>query len=266
MGRLEKIVVLTVLFLVAVILGVSLNQGGDPGGPAPAEVLAAGPQEPEPGPASPRGAQPGEAPPGALSSTLAEDPPPAAVPEPEPEPPLAPAPDLPEPGLAEPTDPSEEVPPAPAQPPPASRPQTGGLLTTEGLREGLRAEEMIYTWAAGDTFAALARRYYGSESEVSRLRKANEGRKEVDLQAGDRIFVPAGPGEPTERLTPSEQAAGRLSDGVYHVEAGDMLGKIAQRFYGSASKWRLIYEANRDVLASPDDLHVGMALRIPKID
>jgi nucleoid-associated protein YgaU len=154
---------------------------------------------------------------------------------------------------------------APEEPAPAPRPEPGRLLTTEGLREGLRPEEMIYTWAEGDTFAVLARRYYGAESQATRLRKANEGRSETTLRAGDRIFVPVA-SEATQRLTPSEQAAGQWVGGVYHVEAGDMLGKIAQKVYGSASKWRLIYEANRDVLASPDDLQVGMALRIPKID
>ena len=66
MGRLEKIVVLTVLFLVAVILGVSLNQGGDPVEAAPEETLAQAPQRPAAGAHSPQTGQEGPA--GAFSA------------------------------------------------------------------------------------------------------------------------------------------------------------------------------------------------------
>ena len=50
---------------------------------------------------------------------------------------------------------------------------------------------------------------------------------------------------------------------VYTVQAGDTLSSIAQLFYADPAEWRLIYEANRDRLAGPDTLQVGMALRIP---
>lgn len=47
----------------------------------------------------------------------------------------------------------------------------------------------------------------------------------------------------------------------YTVRAGDTPGGIARRFYGSASKYRLILEANR--LDSATGLRVGQTLRIP---
>jgi len=47
------------------------------------------------------------------------------------------------------------------------------------------------------------------------------------------------------------------------VEAGDTLSKIAQRYYGDASLYRQIFEANRDQLKDPDLIKVGQKLRIP---
>jgi hypothetical protein len=50
---------------------------------------------------------------------------------------------------------------------------------------------------------------------------------------------------------------------VYTVQANDSLSRISFKMYGNASKWRTIYEANRDVLPSVKHLRIGMRLRIP---
>jgi nucleoid-associated protein YgaU len=47
------------------------------------------------------------------------------------------------------------------------------------------------------------------------------------------------------------------------VVDGDSLRSLAQRYLGSSDRYMEIYEANRDVLASPDLLRIGMRLRIP---
>ncbi len=49
----------------------------------------------------------------------------------------------------------------------------------------------------------------------------------------------------------------------YTVKKGDTLGDIAGRFYGSKNLWRRIYNANSNVLKSPDDIKPGMKLFIP---
>ncbi len=52
---------------------------------------------------------------------------------------------------------------------------------------------------------------------------------------------------------------------TYVVKPGDTLGTIAQRVYGDATKWRVIYDANRDVIGdNPDSVKVDMKLKIPK--
>ena len=50
----------------------------------------------------------------------------------------------------------------------------------------------------------------------------------------------------------------------YHeVKAGDTLSKIAQQYYGDASLYPTIFEANRDILKDPNVIKVGQKLRIP---
>ena len=49
----------------------------------------------------------------------------------------------------------------------------------------------------------------------------------------------------------------------YTVKAGDTLSKIAEKVYGDAAKFNDIYEANKDVLSSADDIKVGQTLKIP---
>ncbi len=50
----------------------------------------------------------------------------------------------------------------------------------------------------------------------------------------------------------------------YVVQEGDSLSKIARRFYQDRRKWKLIFDANRDVLKTPDTLRVGWSLCIPQ--
>ena len=50
---------------------------------------------------------------------------------------------------------------------------------------------------------------------------------------------------------------------IHVVAQGDSLTAIAQKYYGDASKWNKIFEANRDILPSANSLQIGQKLRIP---
>jgi nucleoid-associated protein YgaU len=50
---------------------------------------------------------------------------------------------------------------------------------------------------------------------------------------------------------------------TYTVQPGDNLSKISKQFYGDASKYLKIFEANKDKLADPDKIKTGMELLIP---
>ncbi|MFM2375888.1 MAG: hypothetical protein RLZZ165_985 [Bacteroidota bacterium] len=51
----------------------------------------------------------------------------------------------------------------------------------------------------------------------------------------------------------------------YTVVSGDTLGKIAKAQYGDASKYPLIFEANKPMLKSADLIYPGQVLRIPAL-
>jgi nucleoid-associated protein YgaU len=66
--------------------------------------------------------------------------------------------------------------------------------------------------------------------------------------------------EPSDRRPgDDEQAKWRR----YVVQSGGTLSHIALRLLGDAARWQEIYELNRDELVSPDELPVGLELRIP---
>jgi nucleoid-associated protein YgaU len=50
---------------------------------------------------------------------------------------------------------------------------------------------------------------------------------------------------------------------TYTVQKGDTLSHISKHFYGKASKWNAIFEANRDQLDDPDRIKPGQVLKIP---
>jgi LysM repeat protein len=50
----------------------------------------------------------------------------------------------------------------------------------------------------------------------------------------------------------------------YIVQKGDTLQKISEKVFGTTQKWKSIYEANKNVLKSPDRIRAGQKLVIPK--
>ena len=67
---------------------------------------------------------------------------------------------------------------------------------------------------------------------------------------------------------PSKWAASPAPSSVdsYKVQKGDSLWSIAAKpeVYGKATRWRDLYEANRDLLKSPNDVRAGMSLKVPR--
>ena len=50
---------------------------------------------------------------------------------------------------------------------------------------------------------------------------------------------------------------------TYTVQPGDTMQKIAQAVYGDGSRWKEIFEANRDTISDPNLIQVGQELVIP---
>ncbi len=105
------------------------------------------------------------------------------------------------------------------------------------------------------------------------LRTAN-GRVDTDallralIQAGNG----SGPARNPEDIIPTgagvevrvvQEAGQTVPYYFYTVQEGDSLGAIALNFYGDAALYKVIYEANRRLLSSPDRIRIGQRLRIP---
>ena len=73
------------------------------------------------------------------------------------------------------------------------------------------------------------------------------------------ISAPAAAAAAAAAATPSGGATAK----TYQVQPGDNLGKIAEKFYGHASQYMKIFEANKDQLSDPDKIRAGMTLNIP---
>lgn len=56
------------------------------------------------------------------------------------------------------------------------------------------------------------------------------------------------------------------SGGTTHIiERGDVLTSISKTYYGTTTKWRIIFDANRDVIPNENSLTVGVEIVIPEL-
>ena len=53
-------------------------------------------------------------------------------------------------------------------------------------------------------------------------------------------------------------------DQPYTIQSGDNLSKIAEKFYGAASKYQTIAQHNG--ISNPDHIQVGQSINIPPVD
>ena len=182
-------------------------------------------------------------------------------------------------------------------------PDEGDATRREELEDKKRFRRGVYLVQEGESAWELAERFLGSGARHVEIEAANPkifagGRS---MQEGDRLRIPlAAPArgestvpetegrtvsETSEKLkaeSPSDDStveesspsplevppkpkpdAGPRKPRLHRVERDENLTKIAQRFYQDPEGWRTLFEANRDVLDSPDLVREGMTLKIP---
>ena len=93
--------------------------------------------------------------------------------------------------------------------------------------------------------------YLEAEAAIAKARMEINN-KELNVQP-DRIMVD------DEKLQMDEEG----NPVVYEVNDGEWLASIALKLYGSKAFWGYLYEVNRDMLHSPDDVKAGMELYLP---
>jgi hypothetical protein len=83
-------------------------------------------------------------------------------------------------------------------------------------------------------------------------------------QGKEKGESPAGrPETPVVESRQMKPAGGRDEAGLYTVKPGDTLIIISEQNYGTYEKWKDIYEANRETIASPVLIFPGQKLRLP---
>ncbi len=154
-----------------------------------------------------------------------------------------------------------------ADEPPVAYPGSRSYKPPPGETATVASQRVTHTISEGETLGVIARTYYGSSSLYPQLIKLNPGLDPLKLQIGQVIVVKAGSAPPPEKTAaakPPTRARGDVGVERFHVvKAGENLGTIAQQELGSVRFLDDLFEANRDILSSPDAISVGQRLRIP---
>ena len=103
------------------------------------------------------------------------------------------------------------------------------------------------------------------------LRPAAESRADVeDMMAECVRKLAAGPvaalaptPPPAAAVAPAVEPPAAPAQQFHVVQAGENLATISTRYYGTPSKWKLIFNANQGRLADANNLRVGTRLEIP---
>lgn len=90
---------------------------------------------------------------------------------------------------------------------------------------------------------------------------------EVDNQSdAEKIALAVGHVEGVSSVDNQIEVAVKKPESKYHtVEEGDWLSKIAKTYYGDATKFDVIFEANKPMLSDPDKIYPGQVLRISNL-
>ena len=68
---------------------------------------------------------------------------------------------------------------------------------------------------------------------------------------------------PPSTAPTATRADGPAAERIHVVEKGDTLSALSKKYYGRASDYMKIYDANTDMLKDPDKIYPGQRLKIP---
>ena len=142
--------------------------------------------------------------------------------------------------------------------------QAGGDAGMDAMVENLRRKKVearlkLHVEGLGLEIENAGFSYDGETVTVTGQVASQEVREKVVLAVGNHEGVSA-VDDQIEVTNPEPEAV------FYTVKSGDTLSKIALEQYGKASKYPVIFEANRPMLEHPDRIYPGQVLRIPPID
>jgi LysM repeat protein len=151
----------------------------------------------------------------------------------------------------------DEEPKKEAQARPAGGPSPEQVRQAADRRRGMTLANLVRDM--GLNVENFEVRVDGDKATVSGRVPSQEAREKIVLLVGNTQGI----GSVDDRLQvdkPEPEAE------YYEVKSGDSLSKIAKQQYGDASKYPLIFEANRPMLKDPDEIYPGQKLRIPALE
>ena len=99
------------------------------------------------------------------------------------------------------------------------------------------------------------------KKEIAALRAPLQGTNSASAAA--TLVAPSSSRSGSAPLPPPQPAAAQPAVRTHLVQPGETLAAIAAKEYKDRSKWHKIYEANRDVLSTPQSVRAGQTLVVP---
>lgn len=124
----------------------------------------------------------------------------------------------------------------------------------------------VYEVKPGESLSEICQRFYGTAAHTDRLAACNGIDDPDAVRSGSKLLIPLigqllGSPDSAQVVPPPEPAAAAAT---YQVQPGDSLTEIASRLLGSATRWRQLYQLNRNVIKDPDHIKVGTVLNLPR--
>lgn len=128
-----------------------------------------------------------------------------------------------------------------------------------------RTTGMYHTVASGENLYLIAKRYYG-DGELWRLIRDANPRLVQDngtIMLSSRLLIPSKQQVQQHRNDATLSRPAVSVQRQITVESGDTLSELAKKHLGSAGDWDELLAANSDKITRPEELRVGMTLRLP---
>lgn len=141
------------------------------------------------------------------------------------------------------------------------------LVERERVDQQIKGNQGYLTGTAPATGERKAtRKYFEVQVEVPPAEESRVPKKALEIPAPARVPVTNFSAVPAvqQPVKVAIEPAAQEEFTNYTVQKGDTLQKISMKLFGTTKKWKKIFNANRDVLKSPDKVKPGMVLKIPK--
>jgi len=136
---------------------------------------------------------------------------------------------------------------------------------------------VLHTVQRGETLGKIAQEYLGSTQRHPEIYAANADdlRNPNDLRVGMVLKIPVDvaetsrpPARPPQQPTPLKPAVpvkppAEAPPLTHTVKRGDSLSNLALQYLGNSERYMEIFEANADIMKTPNALQLGMTLKIP---